>query len=310
MASIRDLRIVFFGTPAFAVASLQALVAAGAPVVAVVTAPDKPAGRGLQLSMTPVKEAALALGIPVLQPPRLKDPEFLEALRALAADLHVVVAFRMLPEAVWAMPPLGTINVHASLLPRYRGAAPINWAIIHGETETGVTTFRLKHAIDTGNLLLQDRVPITAEDNAGTLHDRLMLAGASLLVRTVEGLAAGSIDAVPQPEGEGLAHAPKIFREHLQMDWNRSAAALHNFVRGLSPHPGAFTQIGGKVIKVYASRPETAEHGVKPGTPDTDGKSYLRLAAADGWLYLLELQQEGKKRMPVGDFLRGFRLPG
>jgi methionyl-tRNA formyltransferase len=258
--------------------------------------------------MTPVKEAAVALGIPVLQPLKLKDPAFLEELRLLAADLHVVVAFRMLPEAVWVMPPLGTINVHASLLPQYRGAAPINWAIINGETETGVTTFRLKHEIDTGNLLLQERIPILPEDNAGTLHDKLMAAGAGLLVRTIDGLAADSVTPVPQAEGSGLKHAPKIFKADTRIDWTRSAAEVHNFVRGLSPHPAAFTVINGRTVKVFASRAEPQSHGKVPGTADSDGKTYLRMAAADGWLYLEDLQQEGKKRMPVAEFLRGFRL--
>jgi len=308
MKSIQDLRIVFFGTPGFAVASLEAIAAAGAQVVAVVTAPDKPSGRGLHLSATPVKEAALARGIPVLQPPKLKDPEFIEALRSLGADLHIVVAFRMLPEAVWSMPPLGTINVHGSLLPQYRGAAPINWAVINGETETGVTTFRLKHEIDTGNLLLQDRIAILPEDNAGTVHDKLMLVGAALLVRTVEGLAKDAIVPVPQTESGELRHAPKIFKEDTRIDWSRRAEEVHNFIRGLSPHPAAFTSISGKGIKVFASHAEKGTTDNAPGTPDTDGKTYLRMAAADGWVYLKEVQQEGKKRMPVVEFLRGFRL--
>jgi methionyl-tRNA formyltransferase len=308
MKSIKDLRIVFFGTPGFAVASLNAIADAGAQVVAVVTAPDKPSGRGLQLSSTPVKGAAEARNIPVLQPPKLKDPGFTEVLRSLNADLHIVVAFRMLPEVVWAMPPLGTINVHGSLLPQYRGAAPINWAIINGEQETGVTTFRLKHEIDTGNLLLQDRVPILPEDNAGTVHDKLMAAGAALLVRTVEGLANETI--VPQPQGEGdtLKHAPKIFKEDTRIDWTKPADEVHNFIRGLSPYPAAFTTLSGKGLKVFASRVEQGGNSVEPGTPDTDGKSYLRMAAEGGWVYLEEVQQEGKKRMAISDFLRGFRL--
>jgi methionyl-tRNA formyltransferase len=214
----------------------------------------------------------------------------------------------MLPEAVWAMPPLGTINVHGSLLPQYRGAAPINWAVINGETETGVTTFRLKHEIDTGNLLLQDRVPILPEDNAGTVHDKLMAAGAALLVRTVEGLANDALVPIPQVESTELRHAPKIFKEDTRIDWSRRAEEVHNFIRGLSPHPAAFTTLNGKVLKVFASRAEQALSGKAPGTPDSDGKTYLRMAAADGWVYLEELQQEGKKRMPVVEFLRGFRL--
>lgn len=308
MKSLKDLRVVFFGTPGFAVASLEAIADAGVQVVAVVTAPDKPSGRGLHLSSTPVKDAAAARGIPVLQPPKLKDPEFLQTLRSLAADLHVVVAFRMLPEAVWAMPPLGTINVHASLLPQYRGAAPINWAIINGERETGVTTFRLKHEIDTGNLLLQQHIPILPEDNAGTLHDKLMKTGAALLVRTIDGLAKASITPVPQSGGEQLKHAPKIFKEDMRIDWTKTAENIHNLIRGLSPYPAAWTILGEKTVKIFASRPEQAAHNTESGTPDTDGKTYLRIAAADGWVYLEEVQQEGKKRMPVADFLRGFRL--
>jgi methionyl-tRNA formyltransferase len=308
MKSIRDLRIVFFGTPDFAVASLRALVEAGGQVVAVVTAPDKPSGRGLQLTQTPVKEYALSQHIPVLQPPKLKNPEFLETLKSYAADVHVVVAFRMLPEAVWAMPPLGTINVHASLLPQYRGAAPINWAIMNGETETGVTTFRLKHEIDTGGLLLQTAVPILPEDNAGSLHDKLMMAGAALLVRTLDGLAAGSIVPQPQPEGDDLKHAPKIFKEDTRINWSQPAAVIHNFIRGLSPYPAAFTTLKEKGLKVFLSKPVQEAHDIEAGTIETDGKTYLRVASDDGWVYLEEVQQEGKKRMPVVEFLRGFRV--
>jgi methionyl-tRNA formyltransferase len=308
MKSIRDLRIVFFGTPAFAVASLEALIAAGAQILAVVTAPDKPSGRGLNMSQTPVKEAALAHKIPVLQPAKLKDPQFIQDLKAQNADIHIVVAFRMLPEAVWAMPPLGTINVHGSLLPQYRGAAPINWAIINGETETGVTTFRLKHEIDTGNMLLQDSIPILPEDNAGSIHDKLMVAGANLLVRTLDGLVKEAITAQPQAEGDNLKHAPKIFKDDTRIDWNRQAKEIHNFIRGLSPHPAAFTLIGQKSVKVFKSHSFEEKHDLSPGTPQTDGKTYLRIAAQDGWVYLEDVQQEGKKRMPVVEFLRGFRM--
>lgn len=308
MKTVQDLRIVFFGTPGFAVASLQALVEAGAQIVAVVTAPDKPSGRGLQLSQTPVKEYALAQNIPVMQPPKLKAPDFLEALQACNADIHVVVAFRMLPEAVWAMPPLGTINVHASLLPQYRGAAPINWAIINGEQETGVTTFRLKHEIDTGNLLLQTKVPIAAEENAGTLHDKLMIAGASLLVETLNGLAADRITPQPQAEADSVKHAPKIFKEDTRINWAQPATQVYNFIRGLSPHPTAFTILKVRSLKVYSGRAIEEVHSITPGTPETDGKTFLRVAATDGWIYLEEVQQEGKKRMGIAEFLRGFRL--
>jgi methionyl-tRNA formyltransferase len=316
MKGFNELRIVFFGTPDFAVASLRALVEAGANVVAVVTAPDKPAGRGQQLKPSAVKEYALSQGLPVLQPEKLKAPEFITGLRAYAADLQVVVAFRMLPEIVWNMPPMGTINVHASLLPQYRGAAPINWAIINGETETGVTTFKLKHEIDTGNILLQERVAILPEDNIGSLYGKLMQAGGELLVRTVKGLADNSLQELPQPSftsaqnGEltELRHAPKIFKEDTRIDWSKPVVSIHNLVRGMSPVPAAFTMMGDKFLKIYASHYELSEHGQETGTMETDGKSYLRFAAADGWLYVDDIQQEGKKRMDVESFLRGWRV--
>jgi len=297
------------GTPDFAVASLKALVENGYPVLAVVTAPDKPAGRGMQLKASAVKEYALSQGLPVLQPEKLKSPEFLEQLRALNAGLQIVVAFRMLPEVVWNMPPMGTVNVHASLLPQYRGAAPINWAIINGETETGVTTFRLKHEIDTGNILLQEKVAILPEDNIGTVYEKLMEKGAGLLLKTVDGLADGTIAEVPQSElaDEGK-HAPKIFKEDCQIYWRNSAESIHNLVRGLSPVPAAYTFIGDKQVKIFSSRFEIAETGMTYGDIQTDGKTYLRFAAADGWLYALDVQYEGKKRMKVEDFLRGFRF--
>lgn len=309
MRSFKDLRIVFFGTPDFAVASLAALVEAGANVVAVVTAPDKPAGRGKHMHAPAVKVYADSKEIAVLQPPKLKNPEFLQELKSLNADLHVVVAFRMLPETIWNMPPLGTINVHASLLPQYRGAAPINWAIINGETETGVTTFKLQHEIDTGNVLLQHREPILPEDNIGTLYEKLMNAGAKLLIETVKGLAEGSLREMPQTDMDvaSLKHAPKIFKEDTYINWNHSAESIHNLIRGMSPHPAAYTELGDKIIKIYQSHFEQQETGLIPGAFDTDRKTYLRFATADGWVYLDELQQEGKKRLPIADFLRGFR---
>lgn len=307
MKQLSDLRVVFFGTPDFAVASLRAMVEAGVQVLAVVTAPDKPSGRGLQLKGMPVKEYAVSQNIPVLQPPKLKNPEFVAELQSLNADVHVVVAFRMLPEAVWSMPPLGTINVHGSLLPNYRGAAPINWAIMNGERETGVTTFRLKQEIDTGNMLLQDAVTIGDTDDAGSIHDKLMAAGAKLLVRTLDGLVAGTIEARPQPEGTDLKHAPKIFREDMVIDWNRPVASIRDFIRGLSPYPGATTTLQEKQLKIY--RVAVLEGAAAaPGTHESDGKSYLRFAGNDGWIDVLELQLEGKKRMSVADFLRGFRF--
>lgn len=309
MPSFQQLRIVFFGTPDFAVASLAALVGAGAQVAAVVTAPDKPAGRGMQLQASPVKQYALEHNLPVLQPEKLKNPEFIEKLKSLQADLHIVVAFRMLPEAVWNMPPLGTVNVHASLLPQYRGAAPINWAIINGETETGVTTFRLKHEIDTGNILLQKQVAILPEDNIGTLYEKLMNEGAALLVETVKGLAADTLKEIPQsgiPVTE-VKHAPKIFKEHTLIDWNKPVIDIHNLIRGLSPHPAAYTVLQQKTLKVYKAHYIVQQVDTQPGAFETDNKTYLRFAAQDGWLYLDELQQEGKKRMDVVSFLRGFR---
>ncbi|MCD6010996.1 MAG: methionyl-tRNA formyltransferase [Flavipsychrobacter sp.] len=309
MKTFEQLNIVFFGTPDFAVASLSALVEAGANIVAVVTAPDKPAGRGMQLQASAVKQYAVNKGLPVLQPEKMKSPEFLEQLKNLNADLQIVVAFRMMPEVVWNMPPMGTINVHGSLLPQYRGAAPINRAIMNGETETGVTTFKLKQQIDTGNILLQEKVPILPEDNAGTLHDKMMVAGAELLVTTVKGLAAGTLEEIPQDnvDEQTIKHAPKIFKEDTVINWERPGAEINNFVRGLSPYPAAITKLGDKMIKVYNITFKSESHSVAPGKYDTDNTSYLRFAAKDGWIYINDLQQEGKKRMPVTDFLRGFR---
>lgn len=311
MKTFEQLRIVFFGTPDFAVASLNALVEAGAQIVAVITAPDKPAGRGMQMSESAVKRYAVSRGLPVLQPEKMKAPSFLEELRSLHADLQVVVAFRMMPEVVWNMPPMGTINVHGSLLPQYRGAAPINWAIINGEQETGVTTFKLKHEIDTGDILLQHKVPILPDDTAGTMHDKLMQAGAELLVTTVKGLADGTLEELPQdniPQQE-LKHAPKLFKEHMLINWNQPVAAVNNFVRGLSPYPAAFAKLAGKTAKIYVAHVVAAHHTAEPGSFETDHSSYLRFAAKDGWLYIDELQLEGKKRMGVNEFLRGFRTP-
>ncbi len=309
MALFKDLRIVFFGTPDFAVASLKALVDAGANIAAVVTAPDKPAGRGMQLHASAVKQYALEQNLLVLQPEKLKNPEFVQELKNINADLHIVVAFRMLPEVVWNMPPLGTVNVHASLLPQYRGAAPINWAIINGETETGVTTFRLKHEIDTGNILMQQKVTILPDDNIGTLYQKLMEEGGKLLVATVKGLAEDTLPGIPQDAvaEAALKHAPKIFKEDTLINWTKMAKEIHDLVRGMSPIPGAYTMLQGKTFKIYTSHYENAATNTEPGSYNTDGKSYLRFAAADGWLYADEVQAEGKKRMPIGDFLRGFR---
>ena len=306
MNDYRALRIVFFGTPGFAVESLRALLDAGCNVVAAVTMPDKPGRRGMQLQQSAVKEFALSRGLPVLQPEKLKSPEFNEALRAYRADVQVVVAFRMLPEMVWNAPPLGTINVHASLLPQYRGAAPINRAIINGEPETGITTFRLKHEIDTGNILLQSRLPILPEDNAGTLHDKLALEGGRLIVETICGLADGSIQEKPQPANDAvLRHAPKIFKEDCVINWNQPGEAIANFVRGLSPVPGAACTLSGKHIKVYRCEARQEAHDQPIGAWETDEKTYLRVAVPNGWIYLHEVQLEGKKRMGIEDFLRG-----
>jgi methionyl-tRNA formyltransferase len=307
-----ELRIVFMGTPEFAVASLDALVQAGCNIVGVITAPDKPAGRGMKLQQSAVKQYAVERGLHVLQPERLRNPQFLEDLRALKADLQIVVAFRMLPEAVWNMPPMGTINVHGSLLPHYRGAAPINWAIINGEKETGVTTFKLKHEIDTGDLLLQERILIGENDTAGEIHDRMKEAGAQLLVRTVQGLADGSLKEVPQlsivdSEAE-IKHAPKIFTDTCRIDWNQPAQRIHNLIRGLSPYPAAFTLLQGKVLKIYQSEKELKKPVEAPGEFVTDGRTFLKFACTDGYIRVKELQQEGKRRMSVLDFLRGFRL--
>lgn len=302
-------RIIFMGTPEFAVAALDALVNNGYNIVAVVTAPDKPAGRGMKLTESAVKRYASEKGLHILQPANLKDADFIETLRALKADLQVVVAFRMLPEVVWSMPPLGTINVHGSLLPQYRGAAPINWAIINGEKETGVTTFKLKHEIDTGNVLLQERLAIGEDETAGELHDRMKMAGAQLLVKTLEGLMNQSLAETPQDviEAGALKHAPKLFTSTCTIDWNKDCAFVHNLVRGLSPFPGALTTLKGKVLKIYKSKKELTKPEQQPGEWKTDEKSYLKFACADGYIHCLELQMEGKKKLPVEDFLRGFR---
>ncbi|MDB5235293.1 MAG: methionyl-tRNA formyltransferase [Hymenobacter sp.] len=309
------LNIVFMGTPDFAVPTLESLLAwPGGRVVAVITAPDRPAGRGRQLQSSAVKVAAEAHGLPVLQPTNLKSPEFQAELKAYAADLQVVVAFRMLPEAVWNMPRLGSINIHASLLPQYRGAAPINWALMHGDLETGVTSFFLRHEIDTGDLILQDRVPIAPEDDFGSLYDKLKMAGAALARRSVEAIAAGTAPSTPQEQREDLRPAPKIQKETGRLDFTRPAAELVNWVRGLSPIPTAFAPLpDGRVLKVFRAQALSAEAADlaldEPGTWDSDGKKHLRVATTAGWLDLLDVQLEGKKRMSVAELLRGFKLP-
>lgn len=296
------------GTPDFAVASLDALVQANFDVVAVVTAPDKPAGRGQKLNESAVKKYAVEKGIPVLQPEKLKNPEFIEELRSYQADLQVVVAFRMLPEIVWNMPAKGTINLHGSLLPQYRGAAPINHAIINGEKESGVTTFFLKQEIDTGDIILSDSVPIADDETAGELHDKLMVVGANLLVKTLRAIEANNIIEQPQPQNTDLKHAPKIFKEDCKIDWNNQAQTIHNLIRGLSPYPTAFTVLNEKNLKVFKAEIEDKEPGIVAGGFLTDGKTYLKFAAKDGFIKLLDIQYEGKKRMLIEDFLRGMRL--
>lgn len=313
----KQARIIFMGTPDFAVASLQALLNADLNVVAVVTAPDRPSGRGLQLTPSPVKKAAEGAGLPVLQPEKLRDPQFLEQLASFRADLQVVVAFRMLPEVVWAMPTIGTFNLHGSLLPQYRGAAPINWAIINGETETGVTTFFIEKEIDTGQMIFGDTEPIHPDDTAGTLHDRLMVRGANLVVRTVQAIEAGEYPRTPQPDATDLKPAPKLHRETTQIDWNQPAQQVRNFVRGLSPFPTAWTMINEKFFKIYAVSIMNEAPGVDspnfageptPGVVFTDNKRKIMIRTADEWLCIDVLQAEGKRRMTAEEFLRGNSL--
>ncbi|MFN5930039.1 MAG: methionyl-tRNA formyltransferase [Sphingobacteriales bacterium] len=308
MSDYRSLRIVFLGTPEFAKASLQALVEADCNIVGVITAPDKPAGRGMKLQQSAVKEYALSKGLHIMQPEKLKNPEFLNELKSLHADLQIVVAFRMLPEAVWNMPPLGTINLHASLLPNYRGAAPINWAVINGELESGVTTFKLQHEIDTGNILLQKKLAISKDESAGELHDRMMVIGAQLIVETVRQLANGSLQEKPQQQFTGeTKHAPKIFTDTCKINWSEHAHDIHNQIRGLSPYPAAFTHIHNKLFKIYASSYEIKKHHDQAGSFSLkDGR--LAFACTDGYIYPKIVQLEGKKKMPVEDFLRGNKI--
>ncbi|MCX2477071.1 methionyl-tRNA formyltransferase [Pedobacter sp. MC2016-05] len=302
------MKIVFMGTPDFAVASLDALVKADFDIVAVITAPDKPAGRGQKLNESAVKKYAVEHNIPVLQPEKLKNPEFLEQLKSFDADLQVVVAFRMLPEVVWNMPKKGTINLHGSLLPQYRGAAPINHAIINGEKESGVTTFFLTHEIDTGDIIQSSTTQIADDETAGELHDKLMQIGAELLVKTVKAIKEDNYQEQPQPQSEVLKHAPKIFKEDCKIDWNQPAQQVYNLVRGLSPYPTAFTFLNDKTLKVFKAELESKEPGIAAGGFLTDGKTYLKFAAKDGFIKLIDIQYEGKKRMLIEDFLRGMRL--
>ncbi|KAB2915007.1 MAG: methionyl-tRNA formyltransferase [Bacteroidetes bacterium] len=302
------MKIIFFGTPDFAVASLQKIMEAGFEVAAVVTAPDKQAGRGLKLQQSAVKQFAVEHHLPVLQPEKLKNPDFIEELRAYNADLFVIIAFRMLPEAVWNMPPLGSINLHGSLLPQYRGAAPINWAVINGEKETGVTTFFLKHQIDTGSIILRDKIEITETDTAGTVHDKLMVVGAELMVRTLTAIGSNSYVLEEQDLSVETKHAPKIFKDDCLIDFSKTTEAVYNFIRGLSPYPTAWTKLGTQTLKVFWADKETGESTATSGTLLSDNKKYIKVACADGWLSLKDIQLEGKKRMGVEEFLRGFDI--
>ncbi|KWW29823.1 MAG: methionyl-tRNA formyltransferase [bacterium P3] len=308
-------RIVFMGTPDFAVSSLEAILAAGYEVAAVVTTPDRPAGRGQKTTASAVKHYALEHALPLMQPEKLRDPDFLQALQALQADMFVVVAFRMLPQCVWAMPPMGTFNLHASLLPRYRGAAPINWAIINGEQETGVTTFLLNEHIDEGSILMQASTPINDDDTAETLHDRLAVMGQRLVAKTIEGLATNRLTPRPQPGNDGCTSypaAPKIFKEDCRIPWELPGKRIHDFVRGLSPYPAAIMHlIDGKgmpqSIKVFETRFE-ASGDSKPRQLYSDGKSYLKVGTTDGFVHIISLQLNGKRRVGIADFLRGYDI--
>jgi methionyl-tRNA formyltransferase len=301
------MRIVFLGTPDFAVASLKAIVEAGYNVVGVITMPDKPAGRGMQLQQSPVKQYALQQGLHVMQPEKLRDPAFIEELRSLKADLQVVIAFRMLPEIVWNMPPLGTINLHASLLPDYRGAAPINWAIINGEIRSGVSTFFLKHEIDTGDILLSEDCPINEETTAGELHDTLMNLGAKVMLDSLKKIESGHTQGTPQASNS-TKFAPKIFKPHCLIHWDQPGQKIINLIRGMNPYPAAYTQLSGKQVKIFKAGFEPNPAAAMPGNISSDQKTYLKVACLDGYIHLLDLQMESKKRMRVEEFLRGFKL--
>lgn len=331
MKDKKELRIVYMGTPDFAVEPLRRLVEGGYNVVGVITMPDKPAGRGHKLQFSAVKKYALACDLPLLQPAKLKDEAFIEALKTWQATLQIVVAFRMLPEVVWNMPPMGTFNLHASLLPQYRGAAPINWAVINGDKETGITTFFLKHEIDTGNIIQQERVPIEETDDVGIVHDKLMNLGGELVIKTVDAILAGTVKAIPQAklaENVSLRPAPKIFKETCRIDWHLPMAKVYDFVRGLSPYPVAWTTLKqgdeSSVFKVCQTEKVPVEELLSmdslsekwndeslekalPGTILCDGKKQLCIATTDGWIRVKVLQVPGKRRMNVEDYLRGYR---
>jgi methionyl-tRNA formyltransferase len=315
----KELRIIFMGTPDFAVASLKALVDGGYNLVGVITAPDKPAGRGNKISESAVKKYAVENNLKVLQPEKLKNPEFIAELETLEADLQVVVAFRMLPEVVWNMPLFGTFNLHGSLLPQYRGAAPLNWAVINGETKTGVTTFLLDHEIDTGKIIFKSETPIGENETVGEVHDRLMEIGAKLVVETIDAIAGGNIQPIPQTElteGAEIKHAPKIFKEGCKIDWNRDSETIRNLIRGLSPYPAAWTNLvhlktGTEIqAKLFFAQKVVSEKNADPGIIETDGKTFLNVACQNGWLRITDLQIAGKKRMRTEEFLRGFQKIG
>lgn len=313
----KEIRIVFMGTPDFAVESLKALVENGYHVVGVITAPDKPAGRGRQLSESAVKQYAIQQNLKVLQPEKLKNPEFISELESLKADLQIVVAFRMLPEVVWNMPPLGTFNLHGSLLPQYRGAAPLNWAVINGETETGVTTFLLSHEIDTGKIIFKEKIAIQENDTVGDIHDQLMVIGAKLVVKTVDALAEGKVQAIDQDElienQANIKHAPKIFKDDCRIDWTKDTESVRNLIRGLSPYPTAWTEFEhpdkGEILtaKIFAVLRDNSSLPAVPGTLQTDGRKFIRIACPDGWLSITDIQLSGKKRMKTDELLRGFQ---
>jgi methionyl-tRNA formyltransferase len=313
----KDLRIVFMGTPDFAVESLKGLVENGYNIAGVITMPDKPGGRGHKIQHSAVKKYALEQNLPLLQPEKLKDEAFLNDLKNRNADLQIVVAFRMLPEAVWDMPRLGTFNLHASLLPQYRGAAPVNWSVINGDKETGVTTFFLTHGIDTGKVILQEKVKIGEDDNAGKIHDELMRAGAKLVRKTVDLILDGKADTVAQEQlytnEKDLKPAPKIFKETCRIDWNKPAKDIYNFVRGLSPYPTAWTELYSEskepqMVKIYSSEVMPSVSKSQPGTILTDNKTYLNVACTDGFIRIKEIQFAGKKAMKTEEVLRGYKI--
>lgn len=310
MKDKKDLRIIFLGNPEFARYHLKRILKAGYNVVAVISAPDKPGGRGLKMNATPVTQFARENDIPCLQPRNLKNPEFQQELASYKADLQVVIAFRMLPESVWDMPPLGTFNLHASLLPQYRGAAPINWAIINGETQTGVSTFKLKHEIDTGNLIVQKTCDITTEDNAGSLHDKLMYLGADAMLETLDQISSGEVEEIPQEMGEDLKSAPKLYTENTEIEWNKSGSNVINFIRGLNPYPVAHSKLGDRKLQVYEGHFSSDYQKEKPGVFYSDNKKYLAVSVLDGVVFLNSIKLQGKRKMAISDFLNGYDTTG